>query len=79
LNAAELLEQHPQLTLGQIFSALAYYWDHQSEMDVLLAADELETERLLNRVELEEKVTAGWVSGFSIYIKFREILNNRSK
>jgi hypothetical protein len=50
------LEQHPQLTLGQIFSALAYDWDHQSEMDVLLAADELETERLLDRVELEGKV-----------------------
>jgi uncharacterized protein (DUF433 family) len=50
LNAAELLEQHPQLTLGQIFSALAYYWDHQSEMDALLAADKLETERLLDRV-----------------------------
>jgi hypothetical protein len=60
LNAAELLEQHPQLTLGQIFSALAYYWDHQSEMDVLLAADELETERLLDRVELEEKVKADY-------------------
>jgi hypothetical protein len=56
------LEQHPQLTLGQIFSALAFYWDHQSEMDVLLAADELETERLLDQVELEGKVTAGWVS-----------------
>jgi hypothetical protein len=35
------------------FLALAFYWDHQSEMDVLLAADELETERLLDRVELE--------------------------
>ena len=56
MNAAELLEQHPHLTLGQIFSALAYDWDHQSEMDVLLAADKLETERLLDRVELEEKV-----------------------
>ena len=57
LNAAELLEQHPHLTLGQIFSALAYYWDHQSEMDALLAADELETERLLDRVELEGRLS----------------------
>jgi uncharacterized protein (DUF433 family) len=62
LNAAELLEQHPQLTLGQIFSALAYDWDHQSEMDALLAADELETERLLNRIELEGKVNADWIN-----------------
>jgi hypothetical protein len=56
LNAAELLEQHPHLTLGQIFSALAYDWDHQSEMDVLLAGDELETKRLLDRVELEGRL-----------------------
>jgi hypothetical protein len=35
---------------------LAYDWDHQSKIDTLLAADELETERLLDRVELEEKV-----------------------
>ncbi len=25
--------QHPDLTLGQIYSALAYYWDHRQEMD----------------------------------------------
>jgi uncharacterized protein (DUF433 family) len=25
--------QHPQLTLGQIYSALAYYADHQNEID----------------------------------------------
>jgi uncharacterized protein (DUF433 family) len=25
--------QHPYLTLGQIHSALAYYWDHQAEID----------------------------------------------
>ena len=29
----ELHFQHPYLTLGQIHSALAYYWDHQDEMD----------------------------------------------
>lgn len=29
----ELHFQHPYLTLGQIYSALAYYWDHQDEMD----------------------------------------------
>jgi hypothetical protein len=25
--------QHPYLTLGQIHSALAYYWDHKAELD----------------------------------------------
>ncbi len=29
----ELHFQHPELTLGQIHSALAYYWDHQDELD----------------------------------------------
>ncbi len=29
----ELHFQHPHLTLGQIYSALAYYWDHQDEIE----------------------------------------------
>lgn len=29
----ELLFQHPYLSLGQIHSALAYYWDHADELD----------------------------------------------
>jgi uncharacterized protein (DUF433 family) len=27
---------HRYLTMGQIHSALAYYWDHQSELDAIL-------------------------------------------
>lgn len=29
----ELLFQYPHLTLGQIYAALAYYWDHKAEID----------------------------------------------
>ena len=29
----ELHFQHPHLTMGQIHSALAYYWDHKTELD----------------------------------------------
>jgi uncharacterized protein (DUF433 family) len=29
----ELHFQHPYLSMGQIHSALAYYWDHQEELD----------------------------------------------
>src|SRR5437773_10169899 len=29
----ELTFQFPHLTLGQVHSALAYYWDHQEELD----------------------------------------------
>ena len=33
----ELHFQHPHLSLGQIYSALAYYWDHQGELDENIA------------------------------------------
>jgi uncharacterized protein (DUF433 family) len=32
-DAHEIHRQYPHLTLGQIHSALAYYYDHQAEMD----------------------------------------------
>lgn len=35
----ELLLNHPYLTLGQVFSALAYYADHQEELDQAIKAD----------------------------------------
>ena len=35
----ELYFQHPHLTLGQIYSALAYYWDHQEELDFIINYD----------------------------------------
>ena len=33
----ELHFQYPQLSLGQIHSALAYYWDHQAALDTAIA------------------------------------------
>lgn len=35
----ELQLNHPDLSLGQIFSALAYYADHSEEIDEAIAAD----------------------------------------
>jgi uncharacterized protein (DUF433 family) len=35
-DADEIQRQHPHLTLGQIHSSLAYYYDHQEEMDRLI-------------------------------------------
>jgi uncharacterized protein (DUF433 family) len=32
-SAEELHIQFPYLTLGQIYSALAYYWDHREEFE----------------------------------------------
>lgn len=36
LTAEELSEAFPHLTRGQVYSALAYYYDHQAEMDAEL-------------------------------------------
>jgi uncharacterized protein (DUF433 family) len=44
----ELHLQHPYLSLGQIHSALAYYWDHQEELDQ-------DIERRLQRVDELQK------------------------
>jgi uncharacterized protein (DUF433 family) len=35
-GADEIQKQHPQLTLGQVYGALAYYYDHKTEMDALI-------------------------------------------
>ena len=38
--------QHPDLTLAQIHSALAYYYDHQQEIDTQIEHSRREYERL---------------------------------
>jgi uncharacterized protein (DUF433 family) len=38
-DAEEMRRQHPSLTLGQIHSALAYYFDHEEEMNQAIADD----------------------------------------
>ncbi len=45
-NAEEIQRNYPHLTLGQIHSALAYYHDHQAEMDADLHARRDAVERL---------------------------------
>jgi uncharacterized protein (DUF433 family) len=32
-EATELRQNHPELTLAEIYSALAYYYDHKEEID----------------------------------------------
>jgi len=39
-SAEELRFQHPYLSLGQIHSALAYYWDHKDALDADIARRE---------------------------------------
>jgi uncharacterized protein (DUF433 family) len=35
----ELHFQHPHLTLGEVYSALAYYWDHRAEINQTIEED----------------------------------------
>ena len=45
-DADEIQRQHPHLSLGQIHSALAYYYDHKPEMDVEVEAQLHDVERI---------------------------------
>jgi uncharacterized protein (DUF433 family) len=49
-GAEELHLQHPHLSLGQIYSALAYYWDHQDQLDA-------DIQRRLEQVEQVQRAT----------------------
>jgi uncharacterized protein (DUF433 family) len=50
-SAEEIQFQHPSLTLGQIYSALAYYADHRDALDK-------EIERRLERAAAERQAAA---------------------
>lgn len=45
-SAEELAFNHPQLSLGEVYAALAYYADHREEMDRNIAATEKEAQRM---------------------------------
>ena len=45
-SADELQEQHPSLRLGQIHSALAFFYDHQHEFEAQMQAADQEYSRL---------------------------------
>ena len=49
----ELHFQHPYLTLGQIHSALAYYWDHVEEIDEEISKRLKQVEELQKREKKE--------------------------
>jgi uncharacterized protein (DUF433 family) len=63
LNAAALHEMYPDLTMGQIHSALAYYWDHQAIVDTQITAAKTHAEDFmqqnpsaLSRAKLENRL-----------------------
>jgi uncharacterized protein (DUF433 family) len=50
-DAAEIHRQYPYLTLGQIYSALAYYYDHKAEVDAEIERDLGEADRAMGEIE----------------------------
>ncbi len=60
-DADEIQRQHPHLSLPQIYTALAYYYDHQSTLDALIA-DQLDRVAVLRtqteNLDLRRKLLA---------------------
>jgi len=49
-SAEELREQFPHLTFGQIYSALAYYWDHREALEADIEARLRKVDRIRNSI-----------------------------
>ena len=45
-DAEEIQRQHPHLTLGQIYAALAYYHDHQEAVDAAISRQLADVDRI---------------------------------
>jgi uncharacterized protein (DUF433 family) len=45
-NPEEIADQYPQLTLAQVYTALAYYHANREEIEADLAAEKIEADRL---------------------------------
>lgn len=56
LSLETIAEQY-DLTLGQVHAALAYYYLHQAELDEQLEKEMAETERLVNELEKQGRLT----------------------
>jgi uncharacterized protein (DUF433 family) len=54
LGPHELVESYPPHTLGEMYSALAFYYDHKDEMDRQMDEDEREAERLWIEIQLRQ-------------------------
>jgi uncharacterized protein (DUF433 family) len=48
----ELAYQYPYLTLGQIYSALAYYWDHKEMLDQEIARRDASVDEIMRRTPI---------------------------
>ena len=56
-SSEEIHFQHPALSLAQIHAALAYYYDHQAELDADIARQEKDVRRLREQAGASPLVT----------------------
>lgn len=57
-SAEQIVEHYPDLTLAQVYAALAYYYDHQAEIDAALMASYERAEQLRKRHTPHPKLLA---------------------
>ena len=62
----ELHFQYPHLTLGEIYAALAYYWDHKADMDADMMRRERYVEELRDEVGPSELTARLRAKGFLV-------------
>jgi uncharacterized protein (DUF433 family) len=55
LTPDEIVSIYPEITLGQVYAALSYYWDHRDEIDADIKAAR----------EFTEEMRKGAISKFS--------------
>jgi len=53
-DADEIHRQHPSLSLGQIYSALAYYYDNKAEMDRQIGERLRREEEILSKLDTSD-------------------------
>lgn len=68
MTPAQILVKHPHLTMAGIYAALAYYWDHQDEIQQELREEKELVERLKQEVPsiLQQKLAGGNAQDHSI-------------
>ena len=50
LSATQIIERYPQRTFSEIYTVLAWYYDHQAEFDRELAQEAIADERAIQEV-----------------------------
>jgi len=63
-SAAEIVSQFPHLSMGDVYGAMAYYWDNKTELDARMAKEDTEHEEYIrnnsSRMDrLREKLKRG--------------------